>query len=333
MTKHRKKLLENLGFWYKIWSNSRPNFGLDDWIAFGLLIIGILGYVDGPIPYIPWWDEFYKGIRSELIGIGAAVLIITNAGEVVTKKQEKERLTLQMGSPDNAFAIEAVRQLRTKEWLFDGSLIGANLDGADLTGAILENANLTSASLRDVKLTDAYLEGAKLNNANLADADLTDTNLLWVDLTDICMLNVKLNNSLIVDTSFTDADLRNVDMIGANITRGNFIRATMTNANLARANFSNVDLSNVNLGGADLSDTSLSYTDMTGAKLFDVELISWRRTKDDFFKKLKDINGEPDEESDIEVDYESLARAKYTLKTSWPDGFDPVMEGARLVED
>jgi len=131
------------------------------------MLIGFLGYFDGPIPYIPKLDEIYVDNRSEFIGIGFGVLIIANAGEFISRQQEKGRLILQMGSPDNAFAIEAARQLSSKGWLYDGSLRGAVLTGADLNGAKLFEANLTGANLCEANLKGADLSETKYNNETI----------------------------------------------------------------------------------------------------------------------------------------------------------------------
>lgn len=161
--------------WLKnVWSY----VGWDDYLALSLMLIGLLGYFDGPIPYMPKLDEIYIDNRSELIGMGFGVLIIANAGEVVSRWQEKKRLILQMGSPDNAFAREAVRQLRSKNCLTDGSLKGADLSEADLTNAYLVKvnlikANLSAATLRGADLRCADLSGADLLNANLSGADMS----------------------------------------------------------------------------------------------------------------------------------------------------------------
>jgi len=61
-----------------------------------------------------------------------------------------ERLILQMSSLDYGFANEAVRQLRHKEYLVDGSLQKAalqraNLNKANLQGADLKNAEITTS--------------------------------------------------------------------------------------------------------------------------------------------------------------------------------------------
>ena len=146
-----KNLLENLRLRLKRWSNSRPHFGVDDWIALFVLIFGVLGYLDGSIP------DWYTDLRSELIGIGASVLIIANAGEFVSIVQEKKRLILQIGSHDSTFGIEAARLLSARGWLFDGTLGGADLTEANLEKANLFGANLEKASLIKANLIDANL--------------------------------------------------------------------------------------------------------------------------------------------------------------------------------
>jgi hypothetical protein len=67
-------------------------------------------------------------------------------------------LVLRMGSTDNATALNAVRELRNRGWLENGSLRGKVF---------------TKANLQGVDLTRADLQGSKLNWANLKEADLT----------------------------------------------------------------------------------------------------------------------------------------------------------------
>lgn len=209
--------------WLKnIWSY----VGWDDYLAGFILLVGVLGFIDGPMPYVPGWDMFYEGIRYELIGIGVSVLIIANAGEVVSRGQEKKRLILQMGSPDNAFAVEAARQIRSKGWLVDGSLRGAYLIRANLSGARLTEANLSGAAL-----IRADLRGANLYGANLTRAYLSFDNL-------------------------SKANLRRANLTGAKL-----IRADLRGANLTGA-----DLTETTLRGANLTETDLTETDLSGAK-------------------------------------------------------------------
>ncbi len=172
----------------KVIKTLKEYWGIDDWIALGIALVGVLYYwKNGPLPYHPGWHEFYEKIHVELIGIGITVLILGNANQAIRTKQEKRRLILQMGSPDNSFAREAVRQLRARGWLFDGTakgvdLIVANLEGADLREAHLEGADLIEADLKRANLRFAYLEGALLLGTHMEEANLRFAHLEGADL-------------------------------------------------------------------------------------------------------------------------------------------------------
>lgn len=211
--------------------------GWEDYLGFAILFVGILGFISGPIPYITGWTTAYYSIRAELIGIGVTVLIIDNANEAVKRREEKKRLILQMGSPDNAFAVEAVRQLTERGWLIDGSLNGARLMKADLNDANLFRAELINADLRLAKLQKANLWLANLyetmlGNADIRGADLNEANLY-------------------------KADLRRANLQGANLRESNMKKAILRSADLA-----NADLRHANLQGADLRGAILGVVIM-----------------------------------------------------------------------
>ncbi len=139
------------------------------------------------------FDDFYANLGTELASIAVTVLIIDRLNDRRLDEQRREELILQMGSPDHAFAIEAVRILTAQGWLDDHALKNANLSCANLEGANLRKVNLHDAriplaNLRKVKLTDAnlhyaYLQGTDLEHANLdgavlKGANLNDANLL-----------------------------------------------------------------------------------------------------------------------------------------------------------
>jgi hypothetical protein len=142
--------------------------------------------IDFPVKLLRHWkEEHEKWVAGSLN---------RRLSEILQDEQAREDLILQMGSPTNSFAIEAVRALRAQGWLQDGTLEGASLSGADLqyadlsdaclkgvdlSGANLQDTNLTSANLEGAtmkasKLTRSELCGANLKNANLAEADLKD---------------------------------------------------------------------------------------------------------------------------------------------------------------
>jgi len=149
-------------------------YSWDDGIAVLLFIYGIYSFAMQP----PVGD-FLEQFRAELIGAGIATLLIGNAGQAAQrtaqKQEEKKRLILQMGSPNNGFAIEAVRQLRQQGWLQDGSLEGTNWYRANLSGADLKGANLSGADLEEANLGGADFGEANLSGADLGKAYLSET--------------------------------------------------------------------------------------------------------------------------------------------------------------
>jgi len=121
-------------------------------------------------------------VSTELASIAITILFVDMLYQHRETEREKGRLILQMGSPDNAFAVEAVRALQSHGWLRDGSLKmanlrSANLQGADLGGANLQRTDLMHANLQEAKLGNANLQGAMLWKANLQGAHLYGANL------------------------------------------------------------------------------------------------------------------------------------------------------------
>lgn len=126
--------------------------------------------------------DLYANGGAEILSISLTVLIIETLNDRRSLEAEKRDLILQMGSPDNSFAVEAVRLLKQRGWLTDGSLCGAdlrraNLQGADLRKVNLREAILLHANLQDTNLREANLQGANLYKARLENAILWQTEL------------------------------------------------------------------------------------------------------------------------------------------------------------
>lgn len=205
----RSKPFDRLKKWWKTY------VGLEDYIALILMIVGIFCYIFPPNPDQNNFFAFLFDFRAELLGAGIATLLIGNASQAAQIREEKKGLILQMGSPDNSFAIEAVRQLRQQGWLVDGSLKGSNLHRADLSGAFLSEANLSGAVL-----IDANLSGANLFNANLSGAYLQFANLSGADL--------QLGDLSEVDLQFTN--LSGADLLLANLSKVNLFVTNLSGA-------------------------------------------------------------------------------------------------------
>ena len=138
-------------------------------VALALLLIAaitaILGYMNqhgGLLLPIPVVTDFYANISTELASIALTVLVIDTLNERRAVQQEKQNLILQMSSPTNSIAKEAVRILRMRGWLIDGTLHRANLLRANLRKAYLEGIDLRGASLDKADLQGAYLQRANL---------------------------------------------------------------------------------------------------------------------------------------------------------------------------
>lgn len=185
--------------------------------------------------------DFYANIAAEAISIAITVLIIERLYERRSKaeaeKAEKERLILQMGSPDNGFAVEAVRQLEKRGGLTDGSLRGVDISGANLSGAALVKADLGSVKLFGGNLSrailwDANFRRAILNGTNLTKAECWGWQFhkasLWrTDLTEAVLWGADLREANLMEANLSGADLAGANLAGAQYTNGlNFLHDT-----------------------------------------------------------------------------------------------------------
>jgi hypothetical protein len=182
------------------------------------LIVGFVGLLIGPRGFI---DRFYSNVSPVLFSIGVMVLVADWLIRRHARLNEKARLTVQLGSPDSAFAVEAARLLRARHWGFGRD--------ATLHEAFLYQANLPGANLEKVSLPGAHLWGANLAGATLREANLAGATL-------------------------RDANLQGASLQGASLARANLWRANLQGANLQGANLHGTSLRRANLAGADLAE-------------------------------------------------------------------------------
>jgi uncharacterized protein YjbI with pentapeptide repeats len=212
--------------------------------------------------------DYYASVSTELASIALTVLIVDKLYQQRNIEREKRDLILQMGSPDNAFAREAVRRLRAQGWLTDGRtlhqapLFQANLTGADLVDATLSQADLCIANLHAANLMMANLHKADLAGADLSEAILMGADLVW---------------ALLTGANLDDADLSAANLSGANLSkaklqRANLVGADLSGTDLSSANLSSANLFRADLSGADLSKANLSRADLSEAKVTDEQL-------------------------------------------------------------
>ena len=115
------------------------------------------------------------GMGPELAGIVIAAVTVNALAERRQEAERKKILVSQLGSQYRDVTELAVIELKNREWLYDGSLrganlMGANLSGADLMGVDLSGANLEGANLSGAGLGEANLSGAYSGEVNLSGA-------------------------------------------------------------------------------------------------------------------------------------------------------------------
>lgn len=181
-------------------------------ILFCSLILGGVGYlITHNINSIDFLEEFtqdfYANISTELFSLALTILILDKLYEGRANEEEKRRLILQMGSPDNTFAIEAVRQLKVKGWLFDGSLCNANLQEANLMGADLTYADLSGSNLSKANFRSASLAYINLSSCELISADFQNTYINIANFTNANLSSANFENAVIFDVAFNNAEM------------------------------------------------------------------------------------------------------------------------------
>ena len=190
---------------------------------------------------------------------------------------ELEELVNALRGGNHQFAREALAILREYGWLFDDTLQGADLTGANLSGMDLREARLmhvklNGADLRGIDLQDAYLSWADLRGANLGGADLRNTNFSGARLSGVTFRRADLRGAIFIEAnlkevSFVQAQLQNTKFDWASL-----FDATFYAANLESASLRGVDLCKADLRRANLTNSLLVNTDFSGADLSDVNL-------------------------------------------------------------
>jgi uncharacterized protein YjbI with pentapeptide repeats len=158
-------------------------------------------------------------------------------------------------------------------------------------------------SMKEADLSKANLENANLENADLEGANLEQAHLEW-------------------------ANLENAYLKRANLFRANLEWAYLENANLKEAKLKEANLENAYLKGAILSRAILYRAKFGDANLCDA-LLDWTGLKEADFENA-DMEGANLKQADMEG--ANFENAKYSKKTIWPKGFDPIRAGAKFTE-
>lgn len=214
--------------------------------------------------------ELWLNLGTELAG---AVVTYILLDLVLGTRQRKESLIAEMGSNKRDGAVAAVEELRQEGWLTDGSL-----EGADLEGANLKEADLWHAHLKEADLVGAHLERADLVDANLEEARLVGAHLE----------EANLGGANLEGTNLRLAHLKEANLRLANL-RGAFLRAAnLGGAFLRAANLEEAFLGAANLEGAEVTAHQLAQAELlAGATLpngtnlseenWEAEFEEWRK--------------------------------------------------------
>ncbi len=132
------------------------------------------------------------------------------------------------------------------------SVVGAQMEGANLQFALARGAFLAGANLRS-----ADLSGADLQNADLQGADLTGADLRLADLQ---------------GANLDGADASRADMRAAYL-GGRLAGIRLGGARLGRDNLRGADLSGADLSGADLSGADLTYSDLRESRYLNLQTL------------------------------------------------------------
>lgn len=208
-----------------------------------------------------WWMSWWQGMSAGLVGTIITALFFTlllpafQQSQAVRNRQTE--LVLQLGSPDNAFAVEAARQLLASKWFIEPILNGAYLYGADLHNIDLAGANLDYSIF-------AY---ADLSHANLSQP------VLFEQLHgEYLSLPPRLNTTQLCGASFLEATLYQTNFRRADLRHAIFSSANGRAVNLSEADLRDAKLRDVEMQSADITAARLDYADLGGAVLTDAIL-------------------------------------------------------------
>lgn len=214
---------------------------------------------------------FETNLYTELLSIGVTVFILDRLNARRTKdearRQRKQELFLQLGSPSNDFALEAIRQLEIEGWL-EEALQKKDFPRANWQDVVLPETDFTKADLFRINLTNANFEGFDFTNAGLWEANLTNAELYQAN-----MLNAQITSANLTNANLGQANLTKANLERSNLTATNLWQANMTKANLKQALLKTTILRYANLKYANFEEADLTNADLSGANLLEADLL------------------------------------------------------------
>lgn len=207
-------------------------------------------------------NGYGTNLYTEVLSIGVTVLVLNVLAQRREDRRELQRLKALMASNENVVTQIAVAELKSRGWLYDGSLKEVNLESANLQGAKLTGANLQEANLFVANLQGALLQGANLQGVTLMVANLQEANLFRANLE-----GAKLGSADLQGTVLWEAILQGIDLSGMNLQDAKLEGAKLHGADLSGANIQGATFMRAELRGADLMDANLQGTNLKSANL------------------------------------------------------------------
>jgi uncharacterized protein YjbI with pentapeptide repeats len=168
------------------------------------------------------------------------------------------------------------------------------------------------------------------------EQDESEKNLTKHDYSKQDVENWNFENSVLTLAIFTEARAKDANFKGADLTSASLNNADFTNADFRFAKFDGASGQGSNFGNANLSGTDLSNFSLQGARLLKADLSNVKGfldiTRANFTgANLRGANLE--QAKDYTGNTAVFRDAEYDRKTRWPNGFDPVAAGAKLVKE
>ncbi|HEY7417623.1 MAG TPA: pentapeptide repeat-containing protein [Ktedonobacteraceae bacterium] len=169
--------------------------------------------------------------------------------------------------------VSSWNEWRKKNPAVQPDLYEATLAGANLRGANLREANLGGAELAGADLQEANLLGTKLVEADLHEANLHRADLGFADLT-----FAYLNNANLTGARFWKADLTAAKLVGADLSTANLTTATLRETDFTAANLCEAVLDYAILVETNLQQANLTRCSVCGVSTWNVDLEGTNQT-------------------------------------------------------
>ncbi|MBS1197682.1 MAG: hypothetical protein H6R18_1467 [Proteobacteria bacterium] len=252
---------------------------------------------------------------------------------------------IKNGYENNFTGADLAHADLSKAYLRRSNFTKANLDNADLTDSNLEEATLDEASLKNTKLKGSSLLGIDLRGRQFVSQDLTGVDLRNADLRKATFRNTVIhlttlpafllwadckgtapNTALkdefrskdrlsIGETEAKNSPLQNRDLSGFSIWNVNFDGSNFSRANLRKVNIHGGSYNNVSFNAATMVEAFFNHVSFSNASFQNTDLSK-------AVLHAVDLSG-------ANLEGAKLTGLCFDLRTKWPEGFDPISQGAK----